>query len=508
MRMIGKKHFGRGWQRVVGRLYFPDSIFPRERDLIEVNRYTGSLYWNFIAFLLPALYSTLSKLWVANIDSNLVVTTDVYTYIQTIAEVLNEGLPRTAWLIIGDNAIRSTASRLSLSYTLILFQILCGTIMTVILIGASDKFADTFLPVEVRKTSLTYVRISAPVALSSAIQVAVSSCTRALDQPDVSLVISSIGFLLNIILDLLLISRFHVGSFKPTILMQAGIRLSCDFLSALTGLCYFFLLAHTMGKEVRNQDAEEKIRPQVAALKVLLRPAVYTFIETIVRNGFYLWLVAVIINMGKTYATAWGVFNTIRWGVVMVPVNTLQASALTFVGHRWSAWHARVGAESRNPVASWADIKDISRPAVTSALLSLAVEVPICIFLSIWGIKPFAYYLSASQEVAEITQKMWRYIDWTYIFYALSTQLSALLLATVPRFYLYQSLGSNFLWMLPWAIVMTTTKFGEERAWMFYAVIFGGALVIDFLNVGGVVVGWELALRRGRMGVRSVGRGL
>ncbi|CAG8980763.1 hypothetical protein HYALB_00011341, partial [Hymenoscyphus albidus] len=461
--------------RVVGRSSFPDSIFlrGRERELMEVNRYTGSLYWNFIASLLPALYSTLSKLWVANIDSKLVVTTDVYTYIQTLAEVLNEGLPRTAWLIIGDNTIRSTASRLSLSYTPILFQIICGTIMTVILIGASDKFADSFLPVEVREKSLTYVRISAPVALPSAIQVAVSSCTRALDQPDVSLVISSIGFLLNIILDLLLISRFHVGGFKPTILMQAGIRLSCDFLSALSGLGYFFFLAHTMGKKVRNQDAE-KIGPQFAALKILLRPAVYTFTETVVRNAFYLWLVAVIINMGKTYATAWRVFNTIRWGVVMVPVNTLQASALKFVGHRWSAWHARVGAETRNPVATWLDIKDISRPAVTSALLSLAVEIPMCIFLYIWGIKPFAFYLSASQEVAEITQKMWRYIDWTYIFYALSTQLSALLLATIPRFYLYQSLGSNFLWMLPWAIVMTTRRFGEERAWGFYAVVFGG----------------------------------
>lgn len=40
------------------------------------DRYTGALVFNFASFVLPALYATLSKLWVANIDSSLVVTTE------------------------------------------------------------------------------------------------------------------------------------------------------------------------------------------------------------------------------------------------------------------------------------------------------------------------------------------------------------------------------------------------------------------------------------------------
>ena len=63
--------------------------------------YAGSLIFNLGAFLLPALYSTLSKLWIAKLDSTQVLTTDVYTYIGVIAQVLNDGLPRSAWLIIG-----------------------------------------------------------------------------------------------------------------------------------------------------------------------------------------------------------------------------------------------------------------------------------------------------------------------------------------------------------------------------------------------------------------------
>lgn len=47
--------------------------------------YPGALSFNIAAFALPALYSTLSKLWIANIDSSQVVTTDIYTYIGVVS---------------------------------------------------------------------------------------------------------------------------------------------------------------------------------------------------------------------------------------------------------------------------------------------------------------------------------------------------------------------------------------------------------------------------------------
>ncbi|KAJ5116073.1 hypothetical protein N7456_000421 [Penicillium angulare] len=140
--------------------------------------YTGSLILNLLAFIPPALYSTLSKLWVANIDSSLVVTTDVYTYIDVIVNVINDGLPRSG----KENTMRVSA----------------------------------------------------------------------------------------------------------------------------------------------------------------------------IRNAIYLWLINRIIQLGDTYATAWGVFTTIRWGLIMVPVQALEASTLAFVGHNWGRF--RAGREAQYPRASRADI--------------------------------------------------------------------------------------------------------------------------------------------------------
>lgn len=242
-----------------------------------------------------------------------------------------------------------------------------GLLMTVIFIGAAEFFAAGFVPPEVRNKSLSYVRVSAAVALTSAVQTAVASCTRAMDWPDVPLVVSSVGFAVNIVLDMLFLSWFHVGwttGYKPTVLAQAGIRLACDVAAAGVGLGYFVWVAK---KKVREEEGSQRRRGDerengivvwwwMAGFWIMAREAVYTFAESAVRNAIYLWLVNRIIGLGADYATAWGVFNTIRWGLVMVPVQALETSALTFVGHQWGVWKKNKEGISK-PAASWVEIK-------------------------------------------------------------------------------------------------------------------------------------------------------
>ncbi|KAL8651495.1 MAG: hypothetical protein Q9210_003214 [Variospora velana] len=483
---VKESFFGLGSSKVVGW---------RKRD-----RYTGALLFNILAFILPALYATLSKLWVANIDAALVATTDSYTYIGVVAEVLNEGLPRAAWVIIGDASLRSWTARLRLAHTLILFQSLLGLLMSLIFVGAAHAFAQRFVPEGSRGASITYVRLSAFVALSSAIETAVANATRALDKPDVPLVISGVKFLINILLDFLIISTFHVASHTPSVNTQAAIRLACDLSAAVAGVLYFLFATQIRGRGLsRGQDGTAK--PTFSALRILLRPGIITLIESAVRNALYLWLVTGIVALGSDYATAWGVFNTIRWGLVMVPVQALEATALAFVGHAWGRWRKDAGVENRRPRMDKQGMLAVIRPALLSASIALAVEVPICISLAIWGCRPFARYLSGDDAVAAITARMWRTIDWCYILYALTQQLATLLLATRPKWYLVQSLLSNLLYVLPWAIVCQVTDLSERDAWTYHGLVFGGSLVFSFVVVGAVDAVWLTRLRKGKMRV-------
>ncbi|KAK5958775.1 hypothetical protein OHC33_000618 [Knufia fluminis] len=457
--------------------------------------FSGTVLINFVAFLLPALYGTLSKYWVSEIDGSMVVTVDSYTYIGVVAEVINEGLPRAAWLIIGDNASRSLSSRIGLSQTLIAFQSLLGLTVSLIIVGAARNFAGAFVPVEVREVSLTYVRLSAFSTFSSALEYATANATRALDRPDVPLVISISRFLINIVLDLLVISPFHVGSFTPSINTQGAVRLACDMVAAFAGLLYFIWIVFNLR---RKQAVESVSRPSLPAFLVLLRPGLMTFAESAIRNTLYLWLVANVVSLGADYATAWGVFNTIRWGLVMVPVQTLEASALAFVGHRWGQFRHAFNHATRAK-ASNHQIKHIIAPALISCLVALTVEVPLCILLSLLGAKPYARWISNSNTVASITAYMWQTIDWCYIFYALSTQLATILLATMPRWYLYQSPASNILYVLPWAIVCQVRNLDADNAWTYHSIVFGGSLVFSFFDILLFVGLWVWKLRRGTL---------
>lgn len=470
------------------------------------DRYFGSLLFNVAAFILPALYGTLSKLWVANIDSSMVVTTDAFTYMNTAAEALNEGLPRAAWVIIGDKASRDLAERLQLTHTLIAFQTVLGFIISIVFLGAAPKFADSFVPEEVRAASLTYVRITSFTVLSGAIETAVASATRALDKPDVPLVISTIKFAVNIILDLIIISRYHVGSFKPTVNMQGIIQLACTLTASLMGLAYFlYFVSLSSWRKLRQYPAEghsirdsASLSPSFRGLRVLLRPGLIFFAESAIRNALYLWLVTTVVALGSVYATAWGVFNTIRWGLVMVPVQALEATSLQFIGHKWGQWRQLIGVNNRRPKAGLKEIYNLVTPALRSLVIVLFIEIPIAIFLSTFGARPFALYISGSSEVADVTAHMWRTIDWCYIFYAMSTQLATILLATRPKWYLYQSLASNFLYVLPWAIVCQVVHLDEGNAWKYHSIIFGGSLVFSFVDVLVVVGVWVWTLWAGK----------
>ncbi|KAL6704261.1 hypothetical protein ACN47E_008429 [Coniothyrium glycines] len=459
--------------------------------------YAGALGFNICAFVLPALYGTLSKLWVANIDAAMVVTTDTYTYIGVVAEVLNEGLPRASYLVIGDKANRSFSQRLQLTHTLILFQSLMGFVMSIGFVAGASTFAEGFVPVEVRAASVTYVRIVAFSAFSSAVEYAVNASTRALDKPDVPLMISSIKFAVNIMLDLVLISRFHVRSVTPTVNMQAGISLACNLASACVGLGYFIYTTSIRRSSASRRDAHvQSTRPCLAALTTLFKPGFIFFTESAIRNALYLWLVHGIVGLGSDYATAWGVFSTIRWGLIMVPVSALEATTLTFVGHAWG--QLRAASHTPSPRIPPYRIYTVVRWAVYSLFIVLLVEIPLCVLMSLLGARPFALYLSASPAVAAIAARMWRTLDWCYIFYGVSTQLAAVLVATQPRWYLYQSLASNLLYVLPWAIACQVVALDAANAWAYHGLVFGGSLVFSFFSVGVVGGAWVWRLSKGK----------
>jgi hypothetical protein len=55
-------------------------------------------------------------------------------------------------------------------------------------------------------------------------------------------------------------------------------------------------------------------------LVLLAKPGLWTLLESGFRNAIYLAVVARIVLLGAEYATAWGVFNTIRYGCKVLQI--------------------------------------------------------------------------------------------------------------------------------------------------------------------------------------------
>ncbi|KAF8428542.1 hypothetical protein EV426DRAFT_275687 [Tirmania nivea] len=487
-------------------------------------RFTGSVLFNVFTFLLPAIYMTMAKLWVSQLDSKMVVATDIYAYIHTIVEILNEGLPKVSYLIIADKSTRSIATRIQLSNTLIAFQATCGLVLALSFFIFAQSFADTFIPAPVRGASLTYIRIASFSALMYATEVAVTSATRCLDRPDIPLMVNTVKICGNILLDILILSNWRIGKgwFTPDVNTQARVRFFCELCAGTCGLTLYIVKSRRLIATERSRQAmavhsperldesgdigpngkKATLKPTWASLLTLARPGVFTMLESGFRYAIYLWLVTGVVKTGLTYATAWGVFNTIRWGVVMVPVYALEASSGTFVGHRWGAWRSRVGAGiGRKVKASTKDLKYITRPAIVSALFVLAIEIPLCLLMSMYFIRPYAYFISHSDAVSDLVTHFWRTIDWCYIIYGIATQLSTILLATKPHMYWCKSFMTVALWDLPWALAVSRVALDKETGWRWHGWIFGGGAVWMGVVTGMWVVGWWWALRRGLLKV-------
>lgn len=72
-------------------------------------------------------------------------------------------------------------------------------------------------------------------------------------------------------------------------------------------------------------------------------PGFLNFVESAVCNALNLWPILQFVSMGINCTTAFGVVDTTRLRLIMMPVQALEAASLAFGGYAWGKWRVQAG---------------------------------------------------------------------------------------------------------------------------------------------------------------------
>lgn len=470
-----------------------------EQHADEICRFLGALAFNALAFLLPASLTTLSKTWLPRTDSSHIGTSNEFQCLDFTSKLLNEGVPRAAWIVIGDTASRTYSERLRLTHTLMLFQLVISFVVFLLFSMLADLFVTPGLSDENHGRTLAYVRLIAGSMIPSAVETALVISSRALDRPDIPLVISFTNYILNIILGV------HLGAILPAekwganadLTTQTELTLLCNILSLLAGLAYYVYSAIFRS---HNLLSTSRLRPGLASLSALWQPGMNTLLESLLRNLLSIFATSSIGSMRLLHASSWLIFTDLRWGLLMAPTRAFEAAALTHVAHNWSQLHAQAGLAAERVRISWGRVRLITQPARAAIALNIALEVPVSIFMGVWAMQHYASWsASNTSDIAQVAGQMWRASGWAYLCYVMSLPVGAVLLASKPRWWLSASLGPQILWVLPWALACSGRKIDQMKARWYYESVFEGTLVVTSVCVMVGMVLWVRSIRRGSM---------
>ena len=264
--------------------------------------------------------------------------------------VLNEGLPRTAALIIGNKATRSLRQRLSFSTTMIVVQTTAGALLAAAGVLGAQQLAALFVPQSGRAAAIGYVRVSALSALSSSIEVR-KQPTRSLPKSSAAsgrrcrLHSSARSANCSTLPIDGQIRVQHSARFAFCVALSCSRRPADDDHAGARPLCvrfdggtrrprqdrakiasskhetkpFFFwssvFFVYLARRALHEDDAAavassgstieagERVQFSIAYLRVMARAAAYTLFESALRNAIYLWLIAKIVKLGDDYAT-------------------------------------------------------------------------------------------------------------------------------------------------------------------------------------------------------------
>lgn len=430
----------------------------------KINEYPlGFMFFIILSMMIPRSYRMINVYWVGHIDYSALAIAEQYEFMGILIEIVNESIPFGVLALVSqyykerDKIIKQLKTGVYIQ--LILSVLLTGVIFFNInnfvdLIGTDSHLVDQ---------TINYLRIRALALPFESLAMLLVLGLKSMDRAKVALLAVSGNVIVNIFLDLFLVSNLSFS-------LQWGLQgVAWGF---LVSNILFFLISLSLTIQTLNLKINEFGLTDAKSETIhLFGIGGWSGIDSLVRNLFYFVILQVLNYLGPDQYAGFQLFQMIMW-TVLIPVIALSQGTSIRVGNYLEE----------------EDAKDrILRILVISSTLAF-VFISLFGVLGLFSIDSLGYLFTNNSNVIHYSSTMFYWQIIPYILFAASMNIRSIFYGTGKTMnILIISLILNLGVILPFFLMMNNGILAKSFASVM--------LMFVFVDVIDIVVTILLARR-------------
>ncbi|MBD3213490.1 MAG: hypothetical protein GF311_12855, partial [Candidatus Lokiarchaeota archaeon] len=293
--------------------------------------------WKFMGYIIlslaiPRLYSLTSTFWIGQIDYSSLSIAEQYEFMGILIEIVNETIPFGVLALVSQNYKKQEMVKKQVS-TAILLQLLLSSVLSIVILVNMPSFVNFIgTSQELVDRTITYLSLRAIALPFNSVALLLIISLKSMDKARLGLEIVAINVLINMLLDLFLVSDFNFSLQLGLSGVAIGYLISNIIYCALAviGVIYAFSLQKP---KIKSEYLKEE---SIDLFKV----GGWTGLDSLIRNVFYFFILQALNYLGPNQFAGFQLFQKIMW-TVLIPVIAISQGTSIRVGNYLKEEHAR-----------------------------------------------------------------------------------------------------------------------------------------------------------------------
>ncbi|MHA1908182.1 MAG: MATE family efflux transporter [Candidatus Thorarchaeota archaeon] len=386
----------------------------------------------FLSMLIPRIYSMVNTYWVGHIDYSSLAIAEQYEFMGILIEIVNETIPFGVLALVSQN-YKDRNSVVRQLVAGLMLQLVLSTILAVAILVNMSLFVDFIgTAPELAAQTVSYLSLRAIALPFSSLSLLLIVGLKSMDRAKLALGIVTINVVVNMSLDILLVSPYPFS-------LQLGLEgVAQGYLISNALYCGIALIAAVKTLQVRR--TEWGLEPLISESKPLFGIGGWTGIDSFVRNFFYFFILQTLNYMGPNQFAGFQLFQRLMW-TALIPVIAISQGTSIRVGN----YLKEENAESKIP-----------RILTLSSFLGFVIIGGFGV-LGIFAIDAMGYVFTSNPDVVYYSSIMFWWQITPYILFAVAMNLRGLFFGTGKTYFiLIVSIILNLGIIVPFFFMMNT----------------------------------------------------